>query len=45
MSKVKKFVQLYTKKVKVNPLDSVDFEYVDVDLLLGLYIDQFKLAR
>ena len=33
------------KKLKQDPNDDYDTEYVDVDVLLGMYLDWFKIYK
>ena len=38
-------VNRIVKKIKQNPDDEFDTEYVDVDLLMSMYVEQFKLHK
>lgn len=33
------------KKLKTDQLDDYDTDYIDVDVLLGMYIDEFRTAK
>lgn len=38
-------VKRLIKKIKKDPSDDFDTEYVDIDALLGMYIEYFKLFK
>lgn len=38
-------VRRHIKRIKSKPTDDVESEYVDIDVLLNLYIEEFKLKR
>jgi len=33
------------RKIKTNELDDFDLEFIDIDLLMQMYIDEFKSFR
>ena len=35
-------IKRITKKIKLNPSDDFDTEYVDIDQLLHLYVENFR---
>lgn len=38
-------VKRIIKKIKKDPSDDFDTEYVDIDALLGMYMDYFRLFK
>jgi hypothetical protein len=45
MSKWNMTVKRIIKKIKRDPSDDYDTEYVDVDQLLGMYMDSFRTYK
>ena len=45
MSKFMKQIEHSTQRFRKNPKDAFDTEYICVDKLLFLYMEQFKIAR
>ena len=45
MTKWNMHVTRIVKKLKQDPNDDYDTEYVDVDVLLGMYLDWFKIYK
>lgn len=43
--KWQKKVKSKIKKIKVNKLDDIETDFVDVDLILGFYLEEYRYLR
>ena len=45
LEKWKRKVRVHVKKIKVNPLDETETDFVDVDMVLKYYMEDYRALR
>ena len=45
MDKWKRKVRVHVKKIKVNPLDETETDFVDVDMIMRYYLEEYRNLR
>jgi hypothetical protein len=45
LEKWKRKVRVHVKKIKVNPLDETETDFVDVDMVLRYYLEDYRTLR
>ena len=45
MENWKRKVRVHIKKIKVNPLDETETDFVDVDMIMRYYLEEYRNLR